>query len=79
MGDLVHIRLDKKIRTEIHKIVEENMFSNESEFIRDAIRTQLELYNKIKILNSLRGSVKSTKNHKRIPPSEVFRAVGLEE
>jgi Arc/MetJ-type ribon-helix-helix transcriptional regulator len=76
---MIHLRLESKIRNEIKKIVKDNMFSNESEFIRDAIRTQLELYRKIRILDSLRGSIKPAKNPTKIPISEVFRAVGLED
>jgi Arc/MetJ-type ribon-helix-helix transcriptional regulator len=79
MGELVHIRLDPKMRLEIKKIVAENMFSTESEFIKESIRAKIEIYRKIRILDSLRGSLKPSKNHKKIPISEVFRAAGLED
>lgn len=59
---MVHLRLDEKMRKEIRKAVDENLFSNETEFIRDSIRRNIELYKKIQIIHSLRGSVKKIKN-----------------
>jgi Arc/MetJ-type ribon-helix-helix transcriptional regulator len=78
MGDLVHLRLDAKMRDEINKIIENNMFSSETEFIRDSIRKNIELYKKIETIHALRGSLKSKKN-KGLKHSEVFRAFGIEE
>ena len=63
----------------IRKVVDENLFSNETEFIRDSIRRNIELYKKLKAIHSLHGSAKRLKNHKEIPISDVFRAAGLEE
>lgn len=76
---MVHLRLDEKMRKEIRKAVDENLFSNETEFIRDSIRRNIELYKKIQIIHSLRGSVKKSKTPSKIPISDVFRAVGLED
>lgn len=77
MTEMVHLRLESKMRTEIKKAVKNNLFSSESDFIRNAIRKELELYQKIEILDKMRGSLKPYKG-KPIPRSEVFRAVGLE-
>jgi Arc/MetJ-type ribon-helix-helix transcriptional regulator len=78
MNEMIHLRLDEKMRREIRKTIDENLFSNESEFIRDSIRRNIELYQKIMILKSLRGSVKKRRNFKGIPPSDIFREFGLE-
>lgn len=77
MGELVHLRLEKKIRDEIKKSVKSSFYSSESDFIRNAIRKELELQQKIEILDKLRGTLKR-KNNKPVPISEVFRAYGLE-
>lgn len=77
MSELVHLRLDKKMRTEIKKTVKTNLFTSESDFIRNAIRKELELYEKIRILQSMRNILKPKKG-KEIPMSDVFRAFGLE-
>ena len=78
MGEMVHIRLDEKMRAEIKKIVKENMFSNEAEFIRDSLRNNIETYRKIRIINSLRNKFEPGTGTK-LKKSEVFRAFGLEE
>lgn len=78
MGELVHLRLDAKMREEIKNLVQNNLFSNETEFIRDSIRKNIEHYEKIKTIKSLRGSLKKSKN-KGLSHSEVFRAFGLED
>ncbi|MGV8141041.1 MAG: hypothetical protein ACP5NW_01215 [Candidatus Woesearchaeota archaeon] len=79
MGEMVHLRLDSKMRAEMKIIIKENLFSNETEFIKDSIRRNIELHKKIQIIHSLRGSGRGTKNPKQIPKSEVFRALGLED
>jgi Arc/MetJ-type ribon-helix-helix transcriptional regulator len=79
MNEMVHLRLEPKIRNEIKKIVKDNMFSNESEFIRDSIRRNLENYRKIQLLDSMRGTLKPSKNPTKLKRSEVFRALGLED
>jgi Arc/MetJ-type ribon-helix-helix transcriptional regulator len=78
VNEMVHLRLDPKMRLEMKNIVKDNMFSNETEFIKDAIRRNIELYRKIQILHSLRGSVKMKKSE-GLKHSEVFRAFGLED
>ena len=78
MGELVHLRLEKKMRNEIKQAVNNSLYSSESDFIRNAIRKELELQKKIDILYKMRGTLKPTKNPKYIPRSELFRAVGLE-
>ncbi len=77
MGDLVHIRLDAKMRKEIKQAVKDTMFSSESEFIRDAIRRNIENYKKIRILESFRNTVPQ-RNSKAKIPSDIFREFGLE-
>ena len=79
MGEMVHIRLDAKMRNEIKNIVKDNMFSNETEFIRDSLRSSIETYRKIQILNSMRNKFEIAKNPAKLKKSEVFRAFGLEE
>ena len=79
MGEMIHLRIDPKIRAEMKKIVQDNMFSNEAEFIRDAIRQRIEVYRKIKILDSMRGTLKPSKNPTKIKHSDLFRAAGLED
>jgi Arc/MetJ-type ribon-helix-helix transcriptional regulator len=79
VNEMVHLRLDPKMRAEMKAMVKENLFSNETEFIKDAIRRNIELYHKIQVMHSLRGSAKRIKNPPNIPLSDVFRAVGLED
>jgi Arc/MetJ-type ribon-helix-helix transcriptional regulator len=78
MTELVHVRLDPKMRAEMKLLVKENLFSSETEFIRDALRKQIELYAKMKTIKSLSGSL-TLKKGKGLKQSEVFRAFGLEE
>jgi Arc/MetJ-type ribon-helix-helix transcriptional regulator len=78
MAELVHLRLEKKMRNEIKQAVNNSLYSSESDFIRNAIRKELETHQKIQVLKSLWGSVKEKKNNKPIPRSELFRAFGLE-
>lgn len=78
MAELVHLRLETKMRTEIKQVVNNNLYGSESEFIRNAIRKELELYQKIELLDKLRGTLKPKKG-KPIPRSELFRAFGLEK
>lgn len=79
MNEMVHLRLDSKMRAEMKTMVKANLFSNETEFIKDSIRRNIELYRKIQVIHSLRGSAKRIKNPPNIPLSDVFRAVGLED
>lgn len=79
MNEMVHLRLDPKMRAEIRTFLGDDFYGSETEFIKDSIRRNLELYRKIKVIHSLRGSCKRVKNPKSIPRSEVFRALGLED
>jgi len=74
MGELIHIRIDKKMRNEMNAIVEAELFSNTTEFVRDAIRKNIEQYktNRAKIL--LEQAFKSS-NGKRPTRSERAEAV----
>lgn len=76
MAEMIHIRLDEKIRKEMKQVVKNNIFSNESEFIRDAIRNNIEKYKKIKLLENFRNQLdeKPTKS----TTSNVFREFGIE-
>lgn len=76
MADMIHLRLEKKIREEIKKAVKNNLFSNESEFIRDSIRKNIETYRKIKTLETLKSSMKNGKGIGK--PSDVFGEFGIE-
>jgi Arc/MetJ-type ribon-helix-helix transcriptional regulator len=79
VNEMVHLRLDPKMRAEIKNFLGDDFFGSETEFIKDAIRRNIELYRKIQVIHSLRGSAKKIKNPPNIPLSEVFRAVGLED
>jgi len=89
MGDLVHLRLEKRLKAEINEFVKSGLFSNMTEFIRDAIRKSIEQYEiqkNIRGLEMLRGkgrlltkaqSEKAKAEWKKLSPSEIFRKVGL--
>jgi Arc/MetJ-type ribon-helix-helix transcriptional regulator len=77
MASLVHIRIDPDMRKEIKKVVKENLFSNESEFIRDSVRKNLEIYEKISLLRSLKNSLPREKAKKK-GKSDLFREFGIE-
>lgn len=89
MGDLVHLRLSKQLKDSINGIVESGLFSNMTEFIRDAIRRGIDEYEKrqaIRGLEMLRGKgrlltkeeqKKAKAELKKMSPSELFRSVGL--
>jgi Arc/MetJ-type ribon-helix-helix transcriptional regulator len=79
VNEMVHLRLDPKMRIEIKKIVRDDLFKDESEFIRDAIRRNIELHRKIQLLKSMQGKLKPSKNPTKISLSEAFKAVGLED
>ena len=79
VNEMVHLRLDSKMRAEMKIMVKESLFSNETEFIKDAIRRNIELHRKIQIIHSLRGSAKKIKNPPKLKLSEAFRAMGLED
>lgn len=76
MTELIHLRLETKLRKEIKKIVTSEMFANESEFIRNAIRENIEKYKKIKLLEAFRNTLPE-KPTKKIS-SNIFRDIGLE-
>jgi Arc/MetJ-type ribon-helix-helix transcriptional regulator len=90
MGELVHLRLEKKLKTRMNEIVKTGMFANMTEFIRDSIRKNIEEYEKqraIRGLEALRGKgrlltkteqKKAKEKLKKMTPSEIFRSVGLD-
>ncbi|MBW2986349.1 ribbon-helix-helix domain-containing protein [Candidatus Woesearchaeota archaeon] len=90
MGELVHLRLEKQLKKRMNDIVKTGMFANMTEFIRDAIRKNIEEYEKqraIRGLELLRGKgrlltkaeQKKVKDKlKKMSPSEIFRSVGLD-
>jgi len=65
------------MRKEIQRAVKENRFSSESEFIRDSVRKNLEVYEKIRLLRSLKNSLPRDKMKKK-GKSDLFREFGLE-
>ena len=79
VNEMVHLRLDPKMRAEMKTFLGEDFYGSETEFIKDSIRKNIELYRKIKVIHSLRGSGKRVKNPPNIPLSEVFKAIGLED
>lgn len=90
MGELVHLRLEKELKNRVNEIVKTGMFSSMTEFIRDAIRKNIEEYEKqwaIRGLEKLRGKgrlltkeeqKKAKAELKKLSPSELFRSVGLD-
>ncbi len=46
--NLIHIRVGKKLREEIESLVEEGIFSNQSEIAREAIRELIIKYKRLK-------------------------------
>lgn len=89
MGELVHLRLGKKLKQEINEIVKTGFFSNMTEFIKDSIRKNLEEYEKkkaIRGLERLRGKgrlltkeeqKKAKAELKNMSASDLFRKYGL--
>jgi len=76
MSELVHLRLDEKMRAAIRATVAREQFGSESEFIRDAIRKNVEIYEKIETLRKMQHSLKR-RTDKPKPGSDVFREAGL--
>jgi Arc/MetJ-type ribon-helix-helix transcriptional regulator len=44
MESMLHIRIDKRMKDEMNNIIEKELFINTTEFIRDAIRKNIENY-----------------------------------
>ena len=90
MGELVHLRLEKKLKDRMNEIVKTGLFANMTEFIREAIRKNIEEYEKqkaIRGLEMLRGKgrlltkaeqKKAKAELKNMSASELFRSVGLD-
>ncbi|MDP7323213.1 MAG: hypothetical protein QF632_00465 [Candidatus Woesearchaeota archaeon] len=38
MADLIHIRVGKKIKSKMNELIEDGLFTNQSEIAREAIR-----------------------------------------
>ncbi len=86
----MHLRLEKQMKDEINKVVEAGLFSNMTEFIRDAIRKRIEEYEmqrNIRGLEMLRGKgrlltkaeqKRAKAELKKISVSELFRKYGLD-
>jgi len=88
MGELLHIRLDPKMRKAIREVVKEEHYASESGFLRDLIRQNLTANARIRVLRSLQGSVKPftprqqaarAKKAANMSSSELFRAFGLDK
>lgn len=89
MGELVHLRLEKKLKQKINEIIKTELFSNMTEFIRESIRKNIEEYEKkraVRGLEKLRGKGRLlTKEEqkkvkaklKKMSASDLFRSVGL--
>lgn len=89
MGDLVHLRIDKEMKARINEVVHNGLFSNMTEFIREAIRKSIDEYETkkaIRGLEMLRGKARLlTKEEqkrakaelKHMSASELFRKYGL--
>lgn len=85
----MHLRLEKELKERIREVIGTGLFSNTTEFIRDAIRKSIEKYElekNIRGLEMLRGkgrlltkeqSKKAKAELKKLSPSEMFRKMGL--
>lgn len=90
MGELVHLRLEKAMKERINAILSEGLFSNLTEFVRDAIRDAIEAYEKRKAIAGLeklkgRARLLTKEEQKKVKQelakmsaSELFRSVGLD-
>lgn len=79
MNDMIHIRLEPRIKQKIEQVRQELFFSSTSEFIKDAIRKQLEDYERQLILRkhlASRPDRKLTEKHKREAVDEALRYKG---
>lgn len=79
----MHIRLEKKMISQIKETVDHGLFANQTEFIRDAIRKSLETYEKhaaIQGLLKLKGNARriSRKKIQSKELSHLFRKFGLD-
>ncbi|MFT4312251.1 MAG: ribbon-helix-helix domain-containing protein [Candidatus Woesearchaeota archaeon] len=59
MNQLIHIRLEQSLNSQIENVVKTQFFTNKTEFIKDAIRKSLEEYRlQESILRNIQGSSK---------------------
>lgn len=77
MGELIHIRLDPKMRKAIKEVLKTHHYASESEFVRASVRKSLESYERERLLRQWQGSVPRRKTPPGPPPSDVFREFGL--
>jgi Arc/MetJ-type ribon-helix-helix transcriptional regulator len=61
MNDLIHIRIDKATKQLIEQKARLHHFSSTSEFVKDAVRKQLESYEKLEALSRLAQLKESVK------------------
>ena len=88
MGELVHVRLEPRMREAIRSVVADEHFTSETEFIRDSIRKNLETYERIQGIKRLKGTSKPlSKAEQRLreerlatmSSSDLFRAFGFDK
>ncbi len=79
MGDLIHIRIDEAVRKEIAVVIKKSgLYSSESEFVRDAIRKNIDFTTKAIALKALMHSIRpDTYEVDNKTASELFREFGL--
>ncbi len=90
MGDLVHLRIDKEMKARINEVVHNGLFSNMTEFIREAIRKSIDEYETKKAIRGLemlrgKGRLLTKEEQKRakaelknMSASELFRKYSLD-
>ena len=90
MGELVHLRLEKEMKERIESMVKIGLFSNMTEFIRDAIRKNIDYFEKRRAIHGLamlKGNarllskseqVKVQNQLKKLSSSDLFRTLGLD-
>ncbi|VVB81851.1 Uncharacterised protein [uncultured archaeon] len=90
MGEMVHLRLDKEMKSRINEVVHNGLFSNMTEFIREAIRKSIDEYETKKAIRGLellrgKGHLLTKAEQKRakaelkhMSASELFRKYGLD-
>jgi Arc/MetJ-type ribon-helix-helix transcriptional regulator len=79
MSEMTHLRLEKELKEQIKEFVEMGLFSNITEFVRDAIRRNIDEYNKRivitrlrKNMGSLKGKIKPLTKEERIKLAEEY-------
>jgi Arc/MetJ-type ribon-helix-helix transcriptional regulator len=77
MAEMTHLRLEKELKKQIKEFIDLGLFSNMTEFIKDAIRKNIDEYNRRIIIRRLRENVGSLKG--KIKPLSKEEKLSLAE